>query len=232
MKKKVNNIRFLPFCSRFVLTLSHNNQSTITNMKKQLNKIIAGVSVALALYGCANQTTSFDEIVANRRSVRSYDKTQKVSEEQVRTLIATTQEAPSWANVQATRYYVVMSEEKLNEVLPSMLANQEKASTAPVLIVTTYKQNQSGFFNGEAANEAGNLWGAYDAGLSNAFLVLKAKEMGFDTLIMGLRDADGLKKALGIPSDETVMTVVALGYGNQVPKRPDRKPLDEIMKIK
>lgn len=170
MKKKVNNIRFLPFCPRFVLTLSHNNQSTITNMKKQLNKIIVGVSVALALYGCANQTTSFDEIVANRRSVRSYDKTQKVSEEQVRTLIATTQEAPSW--------------------------------------------------------------GAYDAGLSNAFLVLKAKEMGFDTLIMGLRDADGLKKALGIPSDETVMTVVALGYGNQVPKRPDRKPLDEIMKIK
>ena len=109
MKKKVNNIRFLPFCPRFVLTLSHNNQSTITNMKKQLNKIIAGVSVALALYGCANQTTSFDEL-------------------------------------------------------------------------------------------------GHD--LAYRFLVLKAKEMGFDTLIMGLRDADGLKKALGIPSDETVMTVV------------------------
>ncbi len=207
-------------------------QPTETNMKKQLKKILMMASVVLTLIGCAGNTASFDEIVANRRSVRSYDSSRKISEEQIRTLIATTQEAPSWANVQATRYYVVMSEEKLNKVLPSMLANQEKASTAPVLIVTTYKQDQSGFFNGEAANEVGNSWGAYDAGLSNAFLVLKAKEMGFDTLIMGLRDADGLKKALDIPSDETVMTVVALGYGNQVPKRPDRKPLDEILKIK
>lgn len=207
-------------------------QPTETNMKKQLKKILMMASVVLTLIGCAGNTASFDEIVANRRSVRSYDSSRKISEEQIRTLIATTQEAPSWANVQATRYYVVMSEEKLNKVLPSMLANQEKASTAPVLIVTTYKQDQSGFFNGEAANEVGNSWGAYDAGLSNAFLVLKAKEMGFDTLIMGLRDADGLKKALDIPSDETVMTVVALGYGNQVPKRPDRKALDEVLKIK
>lgn len=207
-------------------------QPTETNMKKQLKKILMMASVVLTLIGCAGNTVSFDEIVANRRSVRSYDNSRKISEEQIRTLIATTQEAPSWANVQATRYYVVMSEEKLNKVLPSMLANQEKASTAPVLIVTTYKQDQSGFFNGEAANEVGNSWGAYDAGLSNAFLVLKAKEMGFDTLIMGLRDADGLKKALDIPSDETVMTVVALGYGNQVPKRPDRKALDEVLKIK
>ena len=207
-------------------------QPTETNMKKQLKKILMMASVVLTLIGCAGNTASFDEIVANRRSVRSYDSSRQISEEQIRTLIATTQEAPSWANVQATRYYVVMSEEKLNKVLPSMLANQEKASTAPVLIVTTYKQDQSGFFNGEAANEVGNSWGAYDAGLSNAFLVLKAKEMGFDTLIMGLRDADGLKKALDIPSDETVMTVVALGYGNQVSKRPDRKALDEVLKIK
>lgn len=195
---------------------------------------MVGAGVVSALAGCAgnSNTASFDEIVANRRSVRSYDSTKKISEEQVRTLIATTQEAPSWANVQATRYYVVMSDDKKQEVLTSMMQNKDRAAMAPVLIVTTYKQNQSGFFNGEAANEVGNSWGAFDAGLSNAFLVLKAKEMGFDTLIMGLRDADGLKKALDIPSDETVMTVVALGYGNQIPRRPDRKALDEILKIK
>ena len=206
--------------------------STITNMKEQLKKIMVGAGVVAALGSCAGNTTSFDEIVANRRSVRSYDSSKKISEEQVRTLIATTQEAPSWANVQATRYYAVMSDTKKQEMLPAMLGNQERAGTAPVLIVTTYKRDQSGFFNGEAANEVGNSWGAFDAGLSNAFLVLKAKEMGFDTLIMGLRDADALKKVLDIPCDEIVMSVVALGYGNQVPKRPERKALDDILKIK
>ncbi len=206
--------------------------STITNMKEQLKKIMVGAGVVAALGSCAGNTASFDEIVANRRSVRSYDSSKKISEEQVRTLIATTQEAPSWANAQATRYYAVMSDTKKQEMLPAMLGNQERAGTAPVLIVTTYKRDQSGFFNGEAANEVGNSWGAFDAGLSNAFLVLKAKEMGFDTLIMGLRDADALKKVLDIPGDEIVMSVVALGYGNQVPKRPERKALDDILKIK
>ncbi|MBR4381588.1 MAG: nitroreductase family protein [Bacteroidaceae bacterium] len=198
-------------------------------------KIISLVLVMAALAGlanCAGSGSSFDDIVANRRSVRSYDKSKKISDEQIRILIATTQEAPSWANVQATRYYTVMSDDMLNKVLPSMLTNQEKASTAPVLIVTTYKRGLSGFFDGKATNELGDTWGAFDAGLSNAFLVLKAKEMGFDTLIMGLRDAEGLKKALDIPSDETVMSVVALGYGTQSPKRPERKPLYDILKIK
>ena len=218
----------------FFVSLPPTNQSTITNMKEQLKKIMVGAGVVSALAGCAgnNNTASFDEIVANRRSVRSYDSSKKISEEQVRTLIATTQEAPSWANVQATRYYAVMSDTKKQEMLPAMLANQERAGTAPVLIVTTYKRDQSGFFGGEAANEVGNGWGAYDAGVSNAFLVLKAKEMGFDSLIMGMRDAEGLKKVLDIPGDEIVMSVVALGYGNQTPKRPERKPLHEIMKIK
>jgi nitroreductase len=200
-------------------------------MKKILSIMLLSWML-VTLTSCHNGGTSFDEVVSNRRSVRSYDKSKKISEEQIRTLIATTQEAPSWANIQATRYYVVMSDEMLNKVLPSMMANQEKASTAPVLIVTTYKRGLSGFFDGKASNELGDTWGAYDAGLSNAFLVLKSKEMGLDTLIMGLRDADGLKRALDIPNDETIMTVVALGYGSQSPKRPERKPLLDIMKIK
>ena len=198
-------------------------------MKKVFGLFMFSMMLA-SLVSCGG--TSFDEIVANRRSVRSYDTNRKISEEQIKTLIATTQEAPSWANVQATRYYVVMSDAKKQEVLPAMLGNQERAGTAPVLIVTTFKRDQSGFFNGQAANEVGNSWGAFDAGLSNAFLVLKAKEMGFDTLIMGLRDADALKRILDIPYDETVMSVVAVGYGNQSPKRPERKPLHEILKIK
>lgn len=200
-------------------------------MKKILSMMLLSWML-VTLTSCHNGGTSFDEVVANRRSVRSYDKSKKISEEQIRTLIATTQEAPSWANVQATRYYVVMSDAKKQEMLPAMLGNQERAGTAPVLIVTTFKRDQSGFFNGQAANEVGNSWGAFDAGLSNAFLVLKAKEMGFDTLIMGLRDADALKRILDIPYDETVMSVVAVGYGNQSPKRPERKPLFDIMKIK
>ncbi|MDO4186575.1 MAG: nitroreductase family protein [Bacteroidales bacterium] len=201
-------------------------------MKRTVVMWMFVASMVMTLASCSKNASSFDDLVAARRSVRSYDPNKKISENEVRTLIATAQEAPSWANVQATRYYAVMSEEKLQEVKAAMLNNQKTVSDVPVLIVTTYKRDQSGFFSGEAANEVGNGWGAFDTGLGNAFLVLKAKEMGFDTVIMGLRDADALRNILSIPGDEIIMSVVALGYGNQVPRRPERKAQNEILYIK
>lgn len=187
--------------------------------------------VAILLLSSCGSGSSFDQLVASRRSVRSYDATKTITEDEVRTLISTAQEAPSWANVQGTRYYVVMSEEKREALKPIMGQNARNIADVPVVIITTFKRGQSGFFDGEASDELGDSWGAFDNGLSNAFLILKAKDMGFDTLIMGLRDADGLHNLLSIPSDEAVTSVMALGYAKDRPRRPERKELYEIVKF-
>ena len=55
--------------------------------------------------------------------------------------------------------------------------------------------------------------------------------MGFDTLIMGMRDADKLRELFAIPESETIMAVIALGYRAEEPNRPERKSLDEIVKF-
>ena len=80
-----------------------------------------------------------------------------------------------------------------------------------------------------AANEIGDGWGAHDNGLSNGYLVLIARSMGFDTLIMGMRDSDALRTLFQIPENETIMAVIALGYRAAEPNRPKRRPLDEIV---
>jgi nitroreductase len=53
--------------------------------------------------------------------------------------------------------------------------------------------------------------------------------MGFDTLIMGMRDADKLRALFQIPEDETVMAVIALGYRAEEPQEPRHRDLDEIV---
>jgi nitroreductase len=100
-----------------------------------------------------------------------------------------------------------------------------------VLIVSTYERGKSGFFRGEATNEIGDGWGAYDNGLSNCYLILKARAMGFDTLIMGMRDSEALRTIFGIPTEETVMAVISLGYRDQEPNQPEHLPLDEVVKF-
>ncbi len=48
---------------------------------------------------------------------------------------------------------------------------------------------------------------------------------------MGMRDADALRTLFGIPENETVLAVIALGYRAQDPTTPVHRPLDEIVKF-
>ena len=203
-------------------------------------KTLLGVAMGLlVMAGCSKsnesagetKAVSFDEVLTSRRSIRSYDASKKIGEEEVRQLLLATQEAPSWANQQPTKYYVAMSPEKVSTVQDLVGGNKERIMGAPVLIVSTFERGKSGFFQGNQTNEIGEGWGAYDNGLSNCYLILKARAMGFDTLIMGMRDADALRALFGIPENETVMAVIALGYRDGEPTRPERRPLDEIVKF-
>lgn len=204
-------------------------------------KYVFGAFMALlSLSSCYNGNSngnatsanpSFDDVITSRRSVRKYDASKKISEAEVRDLIKAVQDAPSWANQQPTKYYVAISPEKLAAVQDMVGGNKERIKDAPVLIVSTYERGKSGFFQGEQSNEVGDGWGAYDNGLSNCYLILKARAMGFDTLIMGMRDADKLRELFSIPENETVMAVISLGYRAEEPNRPERKNLDEIVKI-
>ena len=204
-------------------------------MKKHL--FFATLLALLTFTGCneseskKESTPSFDEVLTTRRSVRSYDATKTISEEEVRQLLIATQEASSWANQQPSKYYVAMSKEKLDAVKELVGRNKQNIADAPVVLVSTIERGKSGFFDGNATNEVGEGWGAYDNGLSNAYFILKARAMGFDTLIMGMRDADALRELFDIPSNETIMAVISLGYRASEPNRPERRPLEEIAKF-
>ena len=199
-----------------------------------MKRIFYLLAALVLLAGCSGNNgsvPSFNDVIASRRSIRSYDATRTISEAEVRTLVKAAQEAPSWANMQPSKYYVAISPEKIAAVQDMVGGNKERIKNAPVLIVSTFERGKSGFFQGNQTNEVGDGWGAYDNGLSNCYLILKARAMGFDTLIMGMREADKLRELFAIPESETIMAVIALGYRAEEPNRPERKNLDEIVKF-
>ena len=211
-----------------------------TLYRKMLLAAAAFAALAL-LQGCSSpeggspaaaSSPTFDEVISSRRSIRDYQAGTTISEAEVRTLISTAQDAPSWANTQTTRYYVALSDEKVAAVKELIGPfNAKNTANAPVMIVSTFVTGRSGFGQNGPANDAGDFWGAYDNGLSNAYLVLKARQMGYDTLIMGMRDAEALRQLFGIPDGEQVMAVISLGKRASDPRRPDRIPLDEVVKF-
>lgn len=175
----------------------------------------------------------FQKLMEVRRSIRKYATDKKVTKEELMEMIGAAQEAPSWKNTETGRYYCVLSEEMTERVRRECLpeGNARKAENA-ALVVTTFVKDKAGFQNDQTAdNELGNGWGCYDLGLQNENFVLKAAELGYGTLIMGLRDGEQLRKVLDIPEEETVVAVIAVGVAAEEPKRPRRKELDEIVKV-
>ena len=173
----------------------------------------------------------FNDVIKARRSIRKYKSDKSVSKEQLEELIKTAIYAPSWKNSQTARYYCAVDSEpiaKIRECLPEF--NQNNSENA-ALIVTTFVHNRSGFkSDGEPQNECENGWGYYDLGLANENLLLKATEIDLGTLVMGIRDGEALKTALDIPDEETVVSVIAVGYPDIEPQMPKRKDLDKIVK--
>lgn len=171
----------------------------------------------------------FKELIQERRSVRAY--CSAPTHDELVQILREAQQAPSWKNSQTTRWYAVESPEKHEELrLALHPANQNKvANTA--MIVSTYVRNIAGFTKEAPDNEVGNGWGAYDLGLHDAYLLLAAKDAGYDTLIMGLRDGQKIREILSIPENEEVLSVIAVGKRAEDPALRPRKELEEVVKF-
>ena len=172
----------------------------------------------------------FKELIACRRSVRRYESA--VPHEALEAILKAAQLAPSWKNQQTARCYAAETPEILEklrrEALPSF---NQKSSAGAALVVTTFVKDVVGFSDGAPVNEAGNGWGAYDLGLHDALLVLAAKDAGYDTLIMGIRDEAAIRRILGIPENEAVMSVIAVGKRAEDPQPRPRKPFGEVVRF-
>ena len=175
----------------------------------------------------------FSKLIMERRSVRGYAEGKEISREVIEEIIKDAQKAPSWKNSQNARYYAAVTPEGIDKVracLPGF--NQESSKGCCAYIVTSFVKKIAGHDKqGNPDNEMGDLWGAYDLGLNNAYLVLAAADRGIDSLIMGIRAGEALSSALGIPENEQVSAVISLGYRKEDPQFFPRKDLDRVAKF-
>lgn len=179
-----------------------------------------------------DMTMEFEKLIEERRSIRKYDSSRRATKEQITAMVQAAIQAPSWKNSQTARYYAILEEAKCEEFSESCLPqfNRDSSKGASYL-VTTFVKNRAGYNRetGAPDNECGNGWGYYDLGLQNENLILKAKELGLDTLIMGIRDAEKIHEMLQIPETEQVVAVIAVGYRDIDPEKPKRKTPEAIL---
>ena len=175
----------------------------------------------------------FSKLIEIRRSVRAYSAADGITVNDIGEMVYAAQQAPSWKNSQTGRYYAVISKDNREDFRKKCLPgfNFERTENALAFIVTAFEEGVSGFTpDGTPTDEHGNGWGCYDLGLQSSLLLLKAKELGYDTLVMGLRKEDAIREMLNIPATQRIVSVIAVGKGAIAPEKPERKILGDVLK--
>jgi len=58
---------------------------------------------------------------------------------------------------------------------------------------------------------------------------LSAHEKGLGTVIMGYFDEPKIKELVAIPENQTIGAVIAIGYTEETPAMPKRKPVSDLL---
>ncbi|WP_308720555.1 nitroreductase family protein [Komagataeibacter xylinus] len=187
------------------------------------------------------------EAIRTRRAIRAYDPDHRISDAELRTLLAAARMAPSAFNVQHCRF-VVVKDPALRRELRKVAWDQPHVTDASVLIVLcadrdAWKEDPARYFNGapDAVKRQmaetitryyeGREWVQQDetmrsCGLAAQTLMLAATAMGYQSCPMDGFDYEAVGKLVNLPPNHVVAMFVVIGKGTQealprVGKLPD-----------
>ena len=171
--------------------------------------------------------------VQERRSIRKYKDT-PVDQGLIEQIVQTASYAPSWKNLQTTRYIVISNPELKRKLAEDCVMgfelNIKSIQSAPVLILITTISPRSGFNrDGTPVTSKGTHWESFDAGIATQTLCLAAQAEGLGTLIMGIYDEEKVREVAGVPEGQKVSAMLAIGYPSESPEAPKRKTADELI---
>lgn len=172
------------------------------------------------------------ECILGRRSIRKF-KSDAVDHELLKQIIETASYAPSWKHTQITRYVAVEGalKDKIAEEGTKMFPNNGNIiKNAPMLVAVTVIKKRSGYErDGSFSTDRGDGWQMYDAGVASQTFCLAAYEAGLGSVIMGIFDRAVVTDLLQLPEDRELVALIPVGYPDEEPAAPRRKPVDELV---
>lgn len=171
------------------------------------------------------------ECIETRRSVRRFT-SDPIPHSILETVVSIAAYSPSWKNSQITRYTII--EDKAlksgiaDEHTPAF--NAANINSAPALVAVSYVKGRSGFErDGSYTTVKKGEWQMFDVGAACQTFCLAAHEQGLGTVIMGIFDEDAISELIHLPETQTLAALIAIGYPDQTPATPPRKPVEEII---
>ena len=165
----------------------------------------------------------FYEVVEARRSVRAYGD-DPVEQDKLQRILKAARQAPSAANRQAFKFYVIRDEALRVEMLEAY--GQPWLADAPLIVCAcTYP--------GRAWRRSdGKSYADVDLAIAMEHLVLAAAAEGLGTCWIGAFKPDVVCRLLALPDDLEPVAMTPLGYPESLPPASPRKSLDDLVEYR
>ncbi|WP_341302447.1 nitroreductase family protein [Lysinibacillus sp. FSL H8-0500] len=198
------------------------------------------------------------KVMHERKSVRKYDASFKIPQEQLEELLIEATSAPSSSNLQPWRFLVIQ-DDAVKKELRAIANNQEQVETASAIIAVlgdtemyknaeaVYTKNfELGYINettkdfminnsiklySQLPQEALTNIVTFDAGLISMQIMLLAKEMGYDTVPMGGFSKEAFAKHFDLANHIVPVILIAIGKAAAPAYNSSRIELNNIAKF-
>lgn len=164
------------------------------------------------------------EAIKKRRSIRKFDSTKEVTDEQIEKLLESARWAPSAGNLQSW-FFAVVKDEETKKRLVEAAWGENFIAQAPVVIVSCADLQRSASRYGGRGE---SLYAIQDATIATQNIWLAATEMGLGAVWIGAFDEDEVSQILDLPSHLLPVAIMPIGYPAESPSPPSRRPIKEI----
>jgi nitroreductase len=206
-------------------------------------------------------TNDFNKIITGRRSIKNYDKSVKISREEMTKILTLATLAPSSLNMQPWRFLVIESPEAKEKLVPLARFNQTQVETSSAVIAVFGDLNnfekfeeiygtavEKGFMPLEVKEQIHAFFSGYngtilreemedvvliDGGLVSMQLMLAARAYGYDTNPIGGYEKDKIAEAFGLDKDRYVpVMLISIGKAADSGHPSVRLPIEQVAQWK
>jgi nitroreductase len=160
------------------------------------------------------------EIIKSRRAVRNFQK-KEITLEDLKKILEAGIWAPSGSNLQSWEFILIKDEQKKSKiklVSPGLFSNPDAIF---ILCINKTKAQKGGRLGEEMA--------IMDLSMAAQNMMLMAYSLGIGSCPVASFNKIALKQILKIPEHIEPILILILGYPNNRPKPPPRKPIREVV---
>lgn len=176
-----------------------------------------------------NKTMDFLELTKQRYSERYFDSTRVVEQEKLDRILEAGRQAPTAANKQPQRLYVIKSKEAYQK---AQSASFSPLYNAPVVVLVCYDLDSTWHNQRETLLPKYNS-GEQDCAIVATQMMYAAEEQGIHTIWIRGFDAGALQKVFDLPANMIPAMMLPLGYpsaeSTPSPKHFQRNPIETIL---